>query len=206
MALPMLVGGADCGPSNPLQNLTKRFDQDRGIQQVCKLAIRSQDVLLTDGGDRTTLALRVPVPPGRYGSNPHFSIVCFVCGGVLNICLQTFRTQALGRGPDQDAARFFSSDQGSVLPQFAAPTPFDLSALHRSLPAVRVQTNAQQQQQQLQSPALASWATDFMHVQKPVQSPSVQAMSPIAGVQQVRERAMEVQMGGSNMAQGAHNH
>ncbi|EGN99677.1 hypothetical protein SERLA73DRAFT_167583 [Serpula lacrymans var. lacrymans S7.3] len=33
MALPMLVGGADCGPSNPLQNLSKRFDQDRGIQQ-----------------------------------------------------------------------------------------------------------------------------------------------------------------------------
>ncbi|KZS93963.1 TPR-like protein [Sistotremastrum niveocremeum HHB9708] len=34
MALPMLVnGGADCGPSNPLQGLSKRFDQDRGIQQ-----------------------------------------------------------------------------------------------------------------------------------------------------------------------------
>jgi len=34
MALPMLIGGSDCGPSNPLQNLSKRFDQDRGIQQV----------------------------------------------------------------------------------------------------------------------------------------------------------------------------
>ncbi|KAF9263323.1 TPR-like protein [Marasmius fiardii PR-910] len=33
MALPALLGGADCGPSNPLQNLSKRFDQDRGIQQ-----------------------------------------------------------------------------------------------------------------------------------------------------------------------------
>ncbi|KAH7929837.1 TPR-like protein [Leucogyrophana mollusca] len=33
MSLSMLVGGADCGPSNPLQNLSKRFDQDRGIQQ-----------------------------------------------------------------------------------------------------------------------------------------------------------------------------
>ncbi|KAH9485130.1 Peroxisomal targeting signal receptor [Psilocybe cubensis] len=34
MALPMLVGGgAECGPSNPLQNLSKRFEQDRGIQQ-----------------------------------------------------------------------------------------------------------------------------------------------------------------------------
>lgn len=34
MALPMLVGGAECGPSNPLQTLAKRFDQDRGLQQV----------------------------------------------------------------------------------------------------------------------------------------------------------------------------
>lgn len=35
MALPMLVsGGADCGPSNPLQGLSKRFDQDKGLQQV----------------------------------------------------------------------------------------------------------------------------------------------------------------------------
>ncbi|KIM45239.1 hypothetical protein M413DRAFT_441922 [Hebeloma cylindrosporum] len=34
MALPMLIGGgADCGPSNPLQGLSKRFDQDRGLQQ-----------------------------------------------------------------------------------------------------------------------------------------------------------------------------
>ncbi|KIJ67979.1 hypothetical protein HYDPIDRAFT_83728 [Hydnomerulius pinastri MD-312] len=33
MSLSMLVGGADCGPSNPLQSLTKRFDQDRGVQQ-----------------------------------------------------------------------------------------------------------------------------------------------------------------------------
>ncbi|KIL65954.1 hypothetical protein M378DRAFT_76152 [Amanita muscaria Koide BX008] len=33
MALPMLAGGAECGPSNPLQTLAKRFDQDRGLQQ-----------------------------------------------------------------------------------------------------------------------------------------------------------------------------
>lgn len=36
MSLPMLVNGADCGPSNPLQGLSKRFDQDRGIQQVSR--------------------------------------------------------------------------------------------------------------------------------------------------------------------------
>ncbi|KAH9858748.1 TPR-like protein [Lenzites betulinus] len=33
MSLPMLVNGADCGPSNPLQGLSKRFDHDRGMQQ-----------------------------------------------------------------------------------------------------------------------------------------------------------------------------
>ncbi|KAJ4001589.1 hypothetical protein F5050DRAFT_1683192 [Lentinula boryana] len=33
MALPMLVGGTECGPSNPLQGLSKRFDSDRGLQQ-----------------------------------------------------------------------------------------------------------------------------------------------------------------------------
>ncbi|KAG1878314.1 hypothetical protein F4604DRAFT_1580353 [Suillus subluteus] len=33
MSLAMLVGGSECGPSNPLQSLSKRFDQDRGVQQ-----------------------------------------------------------------------------------------------------------------------------------------------------------------------------
>lgn len=33
MSLAMLVGGAECGPSNPLQSLSKKFDQDRGVQQ-----------------------------------------------------------------------------------------------------------------------------------------------------------------------------
>ncbi|TFK44386.1 hypothetical protein BDQ12DRAFT_672889 [Crucibulum laeve] len=33
MALPMLAVGAECGPSNALQGLTKRFDSDRGLQQ-----------------------------------------------------------------------------------------------------------------------------------------------------------------------------
>ncbi|KAJ7178356.1 hypothetical protein C8R43DRAFT_973073 [Mycena crocata] len=33
MALPMLVNNADCGPSNALQGLSKRFDHDRGLQQ-----------------------------------------------------------------------------------------------------------------------------------------------------------------------------
>ncbi|KAF9219628.1 TPR-like protein [Gyrodon lividus] len=33
MSLSMLVGGAECGSSNPLQSLAKRFDHDRGVQQ-----------------------------------------------------------------------------------------------------------------------------------------------------------------------------
>jgi len=33
MALHVLLNTSECGPSNPLKNLSKRFDQDRGIQQ-----------------------------------------------------------------------------------------------------------------------------------------------------------------------------
>ncbi|KAF7979849.1 hypothetical protein HWV62_40599 [Athelia sp. TMB] len=138
MALPMLVGGADCGPSNPLQNLSKRFDQDRGIQQ-------------------------------------------------------TFRTQATSRGPDQDAARFFNSNQGSA-PQFA-PGPFDLSSLSRTLPPAHFQQPQPQQQQR----PLAAWATDFMQAAKPAQAPSPQVMSPSREAQQERN----MQMDGGNLSQQA---
>jgi hypothetical protein len=34
MSLATLVNGADCGPLNPLQGLTKNLDTDRGMQQV----------------------------------------------------------------------------------------------------------------------------------------------------------------------------
>ena len=34
MSLASLVNGAECGPLNPLQGLTKNLDSDRGAQQV----------------------------------------------------------------------------------------------------------------------------------------------------------------------------
>jgi hypothetical protein len=34
MSLATLVNGADCGPVNPLQSLTKNLGNDRGLQQV----------------------------------------------------------------------------------------------------------------------------------------------------------------------------
>jgi hypothetical protein len=34
MSLATLVNGADCGPANPLQSLTKNLESDRGFQQV----------------------------------------------------------------------------------------------------------------------------------------------------------------------------
>lgn len=60
MALPMLVGGAECGPSNPLQALSKRFDQDKGIQQV--LVDIKTKVLLIVFEYRTSLVLVASVP------------------------------------------------------------------------------------------------------------------------------------------------
>jgi hypothetical protein len=103
---------------------------------------------------------------------------------------QTFRTQG-SRGPDQDAARFFSS---SPIPQLAAPAPFDLSSLHHTLPGAYSQTSAPQ------NPALASWASDFVMQQ---QSPGPQNISPKAEAQYERERSMDAQMASAGpMPQG----
>lgn len=103
---------------------------------------------------------------------------------------QTFRTQG-SRGPDQDAARFFSS---SPIPQLAAPAPFDLSSLHHTLPGAYSQTSAPQ------NPALASWASDFVMHQ---QSPGPQNISPKAEAQYERERSMDAQMASAGpMPQG----
>jgi len=38
MSMSALINGADCGPVNPLQGLSKQLDRDRGIQQVRHLA------------------------------------------------------------------------------------------------------------------------------------------------------------------------
>jgi hypothetical protein len=41
MSLATLVNGADCGPVNPLQSLTKNLENDRGLQQVHVACIRT---------------------------------------------------------------------------------------------------------------------------------------------------------------------
>ncbi|KXN91039.1 Peroxisomal targeting signal 1 receptor [Leucoagaricus sp. SymC.cos] len=49
----LFSGGAECGPSNPLQGLSKRFDQDRGIQQDqfgASRASSSRDAFRTQTG------------------------------------------------------------------------------------------------------------------------------------------------------------
>ncbi|KAI0706847.1 TPR-like protein [Cerioporus squamosus] len=144
MSLPMLVNGAECGPSNPLQGLSKRFDQDRGIQQD-------------------------QFGAGRAGSSR-----------------ETFRSQySVAPGVNQDAARFFSPT--------ASPAPavaFDLSALHRSLPASHSQSP--QTQSPIQSPPLqagpAAWAADFLQ-----QQPGPSSSASLAGGVQHQATPMAVE-------------
>lgn len=64
MALPALVSGADCGPLNPLQSLSKQFDRDRGIQQVIYHGIETYYKILNIWF-RTVLYLASQVLPGR---------------------------------------------------------------------------------------------------------------------------------------------
>ncbi|KAI0374062.1 TPR-like protein [Pilatotrama ljubarskyi] len=126
MSLPLLVNGAECGPSNPLQGLSKQFDRDRGIQQ-----------------DQFSA--------GRAGASK-----------------ETFRSQySPAPGVNQDAARFFSTSP-SPAPALSTAPSFDLSALHRSLPASHLQTPVHMQSS-AQTPTLqagpAAWAADFLQQQ-----------------------------------------
>ncbi|CAL1707360.1 unnamed protein product [Somion occarium] len=65
MSLPLLVNGADCGPSNPLQGLSKRFDQDRGIQQDYFGPSRA-------GSSRETFRSQYAAAPGVDRDAAHF--------------------------------------------------------------------------------------------------------------------------------------
>ena len=132
MALPMLVGGSECGPSNPLQGLSKRFDQDRGLQQVrISSSIRP-----------TSHLRRTPLGPLRRSSSRllercmssfHETFLCLY----LSTNDQAFRSQnvAAGGGQDLDAQQFFSAQAGGA--HLASPefnSSYDLSAMRAALP------------------------------------------------------------------------
>ncbi len=56
MSLAALANGAECGPMNPLQGLTKNLDSDRGLQQVRAARLYSRITSLVDERfHRTTL-------------------------------------------------------------------------------------------------------------------------------------------------------
>lgn len=111
-----------------------------------------------------------------------------------------FQTQAPSRGRDQDADKFFSPNrtQGS---QLVDQTPFNLSALHQSLPAVHAQASFQQPDS-----VLAAWASDFLQQQQqqqPGQSVTPQVVAPQAESHQDYERNMDTQMAGvGGLSQG----
>lgn len=140
MALPMLFNGQDCGPSNPLQGLTKQFDRDRGIQQVA--CLRCGLLASLTSLRRINLAQLEQAAPARCASfQPSCEAHIF----------QVFRTPgAATSAQDQDAAaRFFSSPQPAV-----TPNAFNMSGMQHGLPPVQAQ------------PVVSGWASDFM-VQQP---------------------------------------
>ncbi|KAG6837504.1 hypothetical protein H0H93_008429 [Arthromyces matolae] len=115
MALSMLAGGAECGPSNPLQSISKRFDQDRGLQQ------------------------------------DHFS------NSRAGSSREAFRSLTNPSTPDQDAARFFSTNVPAA--QLPSSNTYDVSALRAALP---VHTHT------VQKPtSVVDWASDFA-LQQPI--------------------------------------
>lgn len=150
----MLVGGAECGPSNPLQGLSKRFDHDRGIQQV-----NFQTIPKLNDDCRPCIGLL------------SFSKRCIQGCTCIMPCLfssyvcQVFRTQPEIVLRDQDASRFFAGAVPSPLAsQLAADAAiYDISAMQAALPAHAPQ----------QLKPVASWATDFVQQSAPLLNSNV---------------------------------
>ncbi|KAF9075428.1 hypothetical protein BDP27DRAFT_1315002 [Rhodocollybia butyracea] len=116
MALPMLVGGAECGPSNPLQGLSKRFDNDRGLQQdyfgagragSSQEAFRSQSSgrLQVDEGATQFFAKS---PPPQFSGNNAYDL------GALSRTLPALEIQQFKQNPVADWAADFLTHQSFV--------------------------------------------------------------------------------------------
>lgn len=160
MALPMLVGGADCGPINPLQGLSKELDRDRGLQQVCRVMTppSGRDLHLIAGSVwRGTRRLV------EAGASP----LALAALPTTHRRAQAFRSQyAAAPGADQDAARFFSAAPAAAGPSSLGAAPYDLSALHTALPPLAAAQSPVQSPPALGAPA-APWAADFLQLQGP---------------------------------------
>ncbi|KAJ4483229.1 hypothetical protein J3R30DRAFT_3447079 [Lentinula aciculospora] len=125
MSLPMLVGGTECGPSNPLQGLSKRFDNDRGLQQdyfgagragPSREAFRSQQSVLPFNKDAVQFFAQTP--PQFSGNGPYDL-------GMLRSALPAADAQSLKQNEVADwAADFLTQQTIQALP----PQPLDVQS------------------------------------------------------------------------------
>jgi peroxin-5 len=175
MALPMLAGGAECGPSNPLQSLSKQFDKDRGVQQVCTTPLYQ-----ATGSQPLPCKHQMESNFPTYRTYSSLLTLAHLVRYVANDCIhddhltqksiiQAFRT-AHQASLDHDAARFFSSPG----PSSGSPA-FDLSALNMALPTSPIHATAPSPMVQAPRPAM-NWAADFM-IQQPAGASSSSSSS-----------------------------
>ena len=176
MSLATLVNGADCGPLNPLQGLTKNLNSDRGLQQVHATGnVYPLDV--DEHFHRTTLG-----PTGQVLREPYANPCPCFCPFPLTRRGQVFRTaQTVSPSFEEDATRFFSASQrASTIPPIAQ-SPFDLNALCSTLPAPVTTSSRTHTPSSLlsdQVPA-SSWAMEFLtHTTKPQVAKSLQPVTP----------------------------
>ncbi|KAK7005741.1 hypothetical protein R3P38DRAFT_2556191 [Favolaschia claudopus] len=156
MALPLLVNSADCGPVNPLQGLSKRFDQDRGLQQdhfastsragPSRETFRSSPSQATNGNGNLEDAARFFGASASHGQQPHLA------------------------GP----AAFDLSALHGALP---APMPMHMASSGGNNAAL-FQTHTQ-----TQTPP-AAWAADFMQFSQPGKQVERAVVSPSLPQQQ----------------------
>ncbi|KAJ3910324.1 hypothetical protein F5879DRAFT_1013201 [Lentinula edodes] len=138
MSLPMLVGGTECGPSNPLQGLSKHLDNDRGLQQdhfgagragPSQEAFRSQITSPLSFDQDTARFFAKSPPPQFYGNSPYDM-------AALRSSLPAADAQSFKQNVVADWAVDFLTQQpmqaSSPQPLAAAATQSTVSSMHSS--------------------------------------------------------------------------
>ncbi|GAW04268.1 peroxisomal targeting signal 1 receptor [Lentinula edodes] len=138
MSLPMLVGGTECGPSNPLQGLSKHLDNDRGLQQdhfgagragPSQETFRSQITSPPSFDQDTARFFAKSPPPQFYGNSPYD--MAALRGSLPAADAQSFKQNVVA-----DWAVDFLTQQpmqaSSPQPLAAAATQSTVSSMHSS--------------------------------------------------------------------------
>ncbi|KZV74433.1 TPR-like protein [Peniophora sp. CONT] len=202
MALPMLINGADCGPSNALQGLMKNLERDRGLQQDFFGAGRA-------GSSRETFRTTPAPAPGlgqeaaqffssQSAQGPAFKPDAFNLASIRDSIPQSTQQWSQARPQVQTHAPT-ASWAVDFLVQGKTASPVSAQA---STP-MQQQQHEQQQRQVMASPGPSM---QFQSYNVPMMSMSMNQTHTISLPTQVQRALLTTQLDPSALDQAFHTH